>query len=98
VIGIGAEHLCRGLAELDLAPFVAPAHRLPTLVTVRVPQGVDEANVLTRLRQEYHIEIGAGLGPLKGQVWRVGLMGYSSQRESVTLLLGALREILTKDE
>src|SRR5712692_3346042 len=93
-----AEHLCRGLAELDLAPFVAPDHRLPTLVTVRIPAGVDEAAVRARLRQDYHIEIGAGLGPLKGQVWRVGLMGYSSQRENVTLLLGALAEILTKDE
>jgi alanine-glyoxylate transaminase/serine-glyoxylate transaminase/serine-pyruvate transaminase len=47
-----------------------------------------------RLRTEYGIEIGAGLGPLKGQVWRVGLMGHSSRRENVTLLLGALREIL----
>lgn len=92
-----AEHFCQGLAELDLAPFVAPAHRLPTLITVRAPAGVDEAHVRARLRQDYHIEIGAGLGPLKGQVWRVGLMGYSSQRENVTLLLGALREILTKD-
>jgi alanine-glyoxylate transaminase/serine-glyoxylate transaminase/serine-pyruvate transaminase len=89
-----AEHFCRGLAELDLTPFVAPQHRLPTLITVRVPPGVDEAQVRTRLRDDYHIEIGAGLGPLKGQVWRVGLMGYSSQRENVTLLLGALREIL----
>jgi alanine-glyoxylate transaminase/serine-glyoxylate transaminase/serine-pyruvate transaminase len=61
---------------------------------VRIPAGVDEAAVRTRLRQDYHIEIGAGLGPLKGQVWRVGLMGYSSQRENVTLLLGALGEIL----
>jgi alanine-glyoxylate transaminase/serine-glyoxylate transaminase/serine-pyruvate transaminase len=89
-----ADYFCRGLGELDLTPFVAPDHRLPTLITVRVPEGVDEAKVRTRLRQDYHIEIGAGLGPLKGQVWRVGLMGYSSQRENVTLLLGALGEIL----
>jgi alanine-glyoxylate transaminase/serine-glyoxylate transaminase/serine-pyruvate transaminase len=89
-----AEHFCDGLAELDLVPFVPPAHRLPSLITVRVPSGVDEAAVRTRLRNDYGIEIGAGLGPLKGQVWRVGLMGYSSRRENVTLLLGALREIL----
>jgi alanine-glyoxylate transaminase / serine-glyoxylate transaminase / serine-pyruvate transaminase len=89
-----AEYLCQGLAELDLVPFVAPAHRLPTLITVRVPEGVDEAAVRTRLRQDYGIEIGAGLGPLRGQVWRIGLMGYSSRRENVTLLLGALKEIL----
>ena len=89
-----AQQFCDGLAELDLAPFVPAPNRLPTLITVRVPAGLDEARVRTRLRQEYHIEIGAGLGPLKGQVWRVGLMGVSSQRENVTLLLGALREIL----
>lgn len=89
-----ADYFCASLAELDLAPFVPPSHRLPTLVTVRVPEGVDEAKVRTRLRTEYGIEIGAGLGPLKGQVWRVGLMGYSSRKENVTLLLGALREIL----
>jgi alanine-glyoxylate transaminase/serine-glyoxylate transaminase/serine-pyruvate transaminase len=89
-----AEYFCEGLAELDLVPFVPPAHRLPTLITVRVPGGVDEAAVRGKLRVDYGIEIGAGLGPLKGQVWRVGLMGHSSRRENVTLLLGALREIL----
>jgi alanine-glyoxylate transaminase/serine-glyoxylate transaminase/serine-pyruvate transaminase len=89
-----AEHLWEGLTELGLVPFVPPSHRLPTLTTVRVPEGVDEAKVRARLRDEYGIEIGAGLGPLKGQVWRIGLMGYASRRENVTLLLGALREIL----
>lgn len=89
-----AEYFCAGLAEMDLVPYVAPAHRLPSLITVRVPDGVDEAQVRTRLRTDYGIEIGAGLGPLKGQVWRVGLMGHSSRRENVTLLLAALREIL----
>jgi alanine-glyoxylate transaminase/serine-glyoxylate transaminase/serine-pyruvate transaminase len=59
-----------------------------------VPDGVDEAKVRGRLRDEYGIEIGAGLGPLKGKVWRIGLMGYASRHENVTLLLGALREIL----
>lgn len=90
-----AEYLWRGLAELDLTPFVPPSHRLPTLTTVRVPEGVDEAKVRVRLRDEYGIEIGAGLGPLKGQVWRIGLMGYSARKENVTLLLGALREVMT---
>ena len=89
-----AEYFVQGLAELDLRPFVAPAHRLPTLITVRVPDGVDEAAVRARLRTDYGIEIGAGIGALKGQVWRVGLMGYSSRRENVTLLLGAMREVI----
>ena len=89
-----AKLLWEGLAELDLTPFVPPAHRLPTLTTVRVPEGVDEAKVRARLRDDYGIEIGAGLGPLKGQVWRIGLMGYACRRENVTMMLGALKEIL----
>jgi alanine-glyoxylate transaminase/serine-glyoxylate transaminase/serine-pyruvate transaminase len=89
-----AEYLWEGLAALDLNLLVPPPHRLPTLTTVRVPEGADEARVRARLRDEYNIEIGAGLGPLKGKVWRVGLMGYSARRENVTLLLGALGEIL----
>ncbi len=89
-----AELLWAGLEEMDLALHVAPAHRLPTLTTVRVPTGVDEAAVRKALLDNYNIEIGGGLGSLKGQVWRIGLMGYSSSRENVTLLLAALRELL----
>jgi alanine-glyoxylate transaminase/serine-glyoxylate transaminase/serine-pyruvate transaminase len=89
-----AERLWRGLESLGLELHVPPAHRIPSLTTVRVPDGVDEAAVRTRLRDEYGIEIGAGLGPLKGRVWRVGLMGYGSQRANVDLLLAALGEIL----
>src|SRR4029077_15875024 len=51
-----AAYFCRGLAELELEPFRAPDPRLPTLITVRIPAGVDEAAVRTRLRQDYHIE------------------------------------------
>ncbi len=89
-----AERLWRGLESLGLELHVAPACRIPSLTTVRVPDGVDEAAVRTRLRDEYGIEIGAGLGPLKGRVWRIGLMGYGSQRSNVELLLAALGEIL----
>ena len=49
-----------------------------------------------RLLNEYHIEIAGGLGALKGQIWRVGLMGHSSRREYVALLLAALRDILRR--
>lgn len=89
-----AELLWAGLEEMDLALHVAPAHRLPTLTTVRVPAGVDEAAVRKALLDRYNIEIGGGLGALKGQVWRIGLMGYSSSLENVTLLLAALRDLL----
>ncbi len=83
-----------GLADLDLVCHVALEHRLPSLTTVRVPEGVDEAQVRRRLLEEYNIEISGGLGELKGKVWRVGLMGFSARPENVILLLEALRRIL----
>jgi len=90
-----AEALWRGLEAMGLQLHVAdPARRAPSLTTVRVPDGVDEAAVRARLRDEYGIEIGAGLGPLKGRVWRIGLMGHGSSKSNVLLLLGALREVL----
>jgi alanine-glyoxylate transaminase/serine-glyoxylate transaminase/serine-pyruvate transaminase len=89
-----ARQLWAGLEALDLALHVPPSHRLPSLTTVRIAELADEVAVRTRLRDEYNIEIAGGFGPLKGQIWRIGLMGYSSRRENVTLLLAALREIL----
>ena len=89
-----AEILWDGLQALGLEPHVAQEYRLPTLTTVRVPKGVDEAGIRSRLLKDYNIEIAGGLGELKGQVWRIGLMGYSSSRENVTLLLAALRDCI----
>ena len=89
-----AELFWAGLEEMDLGLHVDRQHRLPTLTTVRVPAGVDELAVRKALLERYNVEVGGGLGALKGQVWRVGLMGYSSQQRNVTLLLAALREIL----
>ncbi len=89
-----AELLWAGLEEMDIALHVEPQHRLSTLTTVRVPAGVDEMAVRKTLLERYNVEIGGGLGALRGQVWRVGLMGYSSQQKNVALLLAALREIL----
>jgi alanine-glyoxylate transaminase/serine-glyoxylate transaminase/serine-pyruvate transaminase len=91
-----AELLWDGLEAMGLFPHVPEERRAAPLTTVRVPQGVDEARVRVRLRDDYGIEIGAGLGPLKGQVWRVGLMGHGSQRTNVMLLLTALVEILDR--
>ena len=92
-----AEMLWDGLEAMGLALHVPdPAIRIPSLTTVRVPEGVDEAQVRGRLRDEYGIEIGAGLGPLKGQVWRIGLMGHGSQKANVILLLAALVDLLKR--
>ena len=83
-----------GLEKLGLTLTAQEGHRLWQLNAVSVPAGVDEAAVRKRLLTEFNIEIGAGLGPLKGKVWRIGLMGETSKRENVETLLGALGKIL----
>ncbi len=84
--------LVSGLEKLGLNMFVAPESRLPMLNAVVVPEGVDEALVRSRLRTEFKIEIGAGLGPMAGKVWRIGLMGESCRPESVERILSALEK------
>ena len=90
------ERLAEGLEALGLSLSVAPASRLPMLNAVQVPEGVDEAQVRSRLRGEFRIEVGAGLGPLAGKIWRIGLMGHTAREENVDRLLEALRTILGK--
>ncbi len=89
-----AAALWQGLETMGLALHVPPERRLPVLTTVRVPDGVDEVALRKRLLEQYGIEIGSGLGPLKGKVWRIGLMGYGARGANVTLLLAALGELL----
>lgn len=86
--------LVAGLANMQLSLLPREGERLWTLNAVRVPDGVDDVAVRTRLLQTYNIEIGAGLGPLAGKIWRIGLMGASSTPALVTLLLASLRESL----
>ena len=88
------EMLVAGLAELDLSLLPPVGERLWTLNAVRVPAGVDDGAVRKTLLQTYNMEIGAGLGPLAGKIWRIGLMGTSSTPALVTLCLAALRESL----
>lgn len=87
-------NLVRGLKDLGMEMLVEERWRLPMLNTVMIPEGVDELSVRKRLRSEYRIEIGAGLGPLAGRIWRIGLMGHSSREDSVVRLLAALKELL----
>jgi alanine-glyoxylate transaminase/serine-glyoxylate transaminase/serine-pyruvate transaminase len=91
-----AELLWAGLEDLDLPLLVPKELRLPTLTTPKLPPSVDDLAVRKALLNEYNIEIAGGFGPLAGQVWRIGLMGYSSRKENVLLLLSALKEILAK--
>jgi alanine-glyoxylate transaminase/serine-glyoxylate transaminase/serine-pyruvate transaminase len=86
--------LWAGLEDMGLECHVDREIRLPTLTTVRIPDGVDGAAVATQMMKEYNIEIAGGLGDLAGKVWRIGLMGYNARTENVTLLLAALKKIL----
>ncbi len=88
-----AQMLWSGLEELGIQPFIPTEYRLPPLTTARVPEGVDPHKVRSQLLSEYNIEIAAGFGALRGQVWRIGLMGYSSRPENVMLLLAALKKL-----
>jgi len=83
-----------GLEELGLKLTAQEGHRLWQLNAVGVPPDVDEAAVRKRLLTEFNIEIGAGLGPLNGKVWRIGLMGETARPANVTRLLEALTKLL----
>jgi alanine-glyoxylate transaminase/serine-glyoxylate transaminase/serine-pyruvate transaminase len=82
--------LMAGVATLGCAPQAAEGHRLPSLNCIQVPAGMEEAPVRKALLLEDGIEIGGGLGPLAGKVWRIGLMGESARQENVLAVLGAL--------
>ena len=91
---LNSEALVAGLNELGLTPLPPAEHRLPMLTCVKLPGQIDDAAVRTQLLQTYGIEIGGGLGPLKGKVWRIGLMGESCTEANVLTLLNALEDIL----
>jgi alanine-glyoxylate transaminase/serine-glyoxylate transaminase/serine-pyruvate transaminase len=89
-----AGELVGGLERLGLELFPERDHWLPSLNTVRVPDGVDDTAVIEFLLTEYNIEIASGLGDLSGEVWRIGCMGYSARRQNVAALLNAMAEAL----
>ena len=83
-----------GLEALGCELFAAEGHRLPELTTVWVPEGTDDAKARSTLLDRYDIEIGGGLGEFAGRVWRIGCMGHTARPRNVTLLLGALAEVI----
>ena len=88
------ETFVREMRKLELEPAVAEPIRAPMINTVKIPEGVDDPNVRQRLYDDFNIEIGAGLGPLKGKVWRVGLMGHGARVENVEILAQALKQLI----
>ncbi len=88
--------LIAGLQGLGLQILAPEAHRAPTLTVARIPEGIKDAEVRKMLLSEHSLEIGGGLGPLKGQVWRIGLMGESCSQANVLLVLSTLESALVR--
>jgi alanine-glyoxylate transaminase / serine-glyoxylate transaminase / serine-pyruvate transaminase len=88
------EALVKGIEALGLSMLVRADARLPMLNAITIPDGADDERVRTTLRKEYKIEIGAGLGPLAGKIWRIGLMGHTAREENVEKFLNALGKTL----
>jgi alanine-glyoxylate transaminase/serine-glyoxylate transaminase/serine-pyruvate transaminase len=84
------QQLKSGLAELGIEFLVKEEHRLPMLNAVIIPDGIDDAGIRMKLLKKHRIEIGAGLGPLAGKIWRIGCMGHTARRENIDRLLSAL--------
>jgi len=85
-----------GLEDMGLDLLVDAPHRLAQLTTVMIPDGVDDLTTRTSLRERYSIEIGGGVGPLAGKVWRIGCMGHSARMANVLTLLAALEETIAR--
>ncbi len=91
---LNARALKSGLAAMGVGVVTVEGHQLPQLSCVKIPDGIDDMTVRRRLLKDWGIEIGGGLGSLKGRAWRIGLMGHGSRPSSVTLVLAALETCL----
>jgi len=92
---VNQQALIAGVEAMGLELLVKnPKQRLVTVTPVMVPSGVDDARFRNQLLDEFNIEIAGGIGPLKGKIWRLGLMGYCAQRANVLLLLAAMEQVL----
>ncbi|MGM7637072.1 pyridoxal-phosphate-dependent aminotransferase family protein [Bacillus sp. Hm123] len=92
------DSLHEGLEAMGLSLLVDKEHRLSQLTSVNIPEGVDDLAVRKRLLEKYSLEIGGGLGELKGKIWRIGLMGYNARQENVTYMLAALADVLKEQK
>lgn len=86
--------LKEGLEGLGLNMYVEEPYRLPMLNAVTIPEGIDDIKVRSTLLNDFKIEIGGGLGPLAGKIWRIGLMGHTARPENVDRLLEGLEKAL----
>ncbi|HVO58402.1 MAG TPA: aminotransferase class V-fold PLP-dependent enzyme [Dongiaceae bacterium] len=92
---INQEALIAGVEAMGLELLVKkPKERLVTVTPVMVPAGIDDVKFRNQLLDEFNIEIAGGIGPLKGKIWRLGLMGYCAQKANVLLLLAAMEQVM----
>lgn len=91
-----AAALHAGIQAMGLKLFAQEGYRLPSLTTVTVPEGCDEAAIRSALLNEFNLEVGGGLGPIKGKAWRVGLMGETSSPRNVFYFLSSLERLLKR--
>ena len=89
-----SDKLVARLKEIGLEPFVPEKERIPNLLTIKIPDGIDEAKVRIDLLNKHNLEIGAGLGDLAGKVWRICLMGYNSNEKMIDIFTIALTDVL----
>ncbi len=89
--------LVAGIEAMGLVMLVPESKRLPMLNAIRIPEGADDAKVRKALLDDFGIEIGGGLGDLRGKIWRVGLMGHTCRRKNVFMFLSALETILKSE-
>lgn len=82
------------LKNIGVEPLVPETERIPNLITVKIPEGVNDLKVRTELLQNYSLEIGAGLGELAGKIWRIGLMGYNSNEKMVDFCVNSIQDAL----
>lgn len=88
--------LVQGLDNLGIKMLVDPDYRLPMLNSIYIPDGANDIEVRSQLLTDYKIEIGAGLGPLAGKIWRIGLMGHTAREANVNRVLSALKDSLER--
>jgi alanine-glyoxylate transaminase / serine-glyoxylate transaminase / serine-pyruvate transaminase len=88
------ETFIREMRKLEIEPAVTESIRAAMINAIKIPAGADDAKIRQRLYDEFNIEIGAGLGPLKGKIWRIGLMGHGSRVENVEILSKALKQLI----
>ena len=89
-----SEAALRALQSVGFAPFIPEAYRLPTVLAVKLPETLNDAQVRSQLRDEYFISVTGGLGETAGKIWRLGLMGETAHMHNYAKLMEALGEIL----